>query len=62
MKKENPAVVAVHGIAHVVELAWADAIEDRPLINRIFTTNQRAYTYYSKSGKKRLSFKACCKC
>eukprot|EP00966_Prymnesium_polylepis_P202842 4699531-Prymnesium_polylepis.1 len=60
MKKENPAIVGVHGIAHVLELLWGDALKNKALIKRILVTNQKAYNHYAKSGKKRLTFKACC--
>ena len=60
MKKENPAVVGVHAIAHVLELSWGDALKNKVLIKRILVTNQKAYNHYAKSGKKRLTFKACC--
>ena len=61
LKEENPAVVGVHAIAHIVELAWADAIKVKPLIKRMLLTSQKAYTHYAGSPKKRLTFKACCK-
>ena len=61
LKQENSAVVGVHAIAHVVELAWADAIKDRKLIKRMLATNQKAYVHYGGSAKKRLTFKACCR-
>ena len=60
MKKENPAVIGVHGIAHLLELCWGDALKEKVLIKRILATNQKAYNHYAKSGKKRLTFKACC--
>ena len=60
IKKENPAVIGVHGIAHVLELAWGDALKSKVLVNRIQVTNQKGYNHYAKSGKKRLTFKASC--
>ena len=33
-------VLGVHGVAHVIELAWADAIKGEPLIDEMLETNQ----------------------
>ena len=54
-------MIGVHAIAHVVELAWAEAIKNKPLIKRVIETNQAGYNHYAKSGKKRLTYAACCK-
>ena len=47
IKKEVPHVKAVHAVAHVVELAWADALKGEPLIDEMLETNQMAYVHYA---------------
>jgi hypothetical protein len=61
LKKEVPHVKGVHGVAHVVELAWADALKGEPLIDEMLETNQMAYVHYAGSGKKKLTYGASCK-
>jgi len=60
LKKEVGHVLCVHAIAHVVELAWADALKGEPLIDEMLVTNQMAYVHYAGSGKKKLSYQASC--
>jgi hypothetical protein len=60
LKKEVPHVKGVHGVAHVVELAWADALKGEPLIDEMLETNQMAYVHYAGSGKKKLTYSASC--
>ena len=60
VKKEVPHVKAVHGVAHVVELAWADALKGEPLIEEMLETNQMAYVHYAGSSKKKLTYSASC--
>ena len=55
-----PHVKGVHGVAHVVELAWADALKGEPLIDEMVETNQMAYVHYAGSGKKKLTYSAMC--
>lgn len=60
LKQEVPHVIAVHGVAHVLELAWADALKDELLIEEMLETNQKAYVHYAGSGKKKLTYRGCC--
>ena len=60
LKKEVPHIKGIHGVAHVVELAWADATKGEPLIDEMHETNQMAYVHYAGSGKKKLMYSACC--
>ena len=60
LKRELPHVIGVHGVAHILELAWAEAVKDEPLIAEMLETNQEAYNHYADSGKKRLAFEHCC--
>ena len=60
LKKEVPHVKAVHGVAHVVELAWGDAVKGEPLIDEMLETNQMVYVHYAGSGKKKLTYSTAC--
>jgi hypothetical protein len=60
LKREVSHVVGVHAAAHVVELAWADALKGEPLIDEMLETNQMAYVHYAGSGKKKLAYLAAC--
>ena len=60
LKKEVGHVIGVHAIAHVVELAWADALKGEPLVDEMLVTNQMAYVHYAGSGKKKLRYNASC--
>ena len=60
LKQEVPHAIGVHAVAHVVELAWADALKGEPLIDEMLETNQMAYVHYAGSGKKKLSYNAAC--
>lgn len=60
IKHEVPHVIGVHAVAHVVELAWADALKGEPLIDEMLETNQLAYVHYAGSGKKKLSYGVAC--
>ena len=60
LKKEVPHVIGVHGVAHLFELAWLAAVKDQPLIQEMLEINTEAYNWWAGSGKKRLSFGACC--
>ena len=60
MKGEVPHVLGVHAVAHVLELGWLDAVKDVTLIEEMLAINQEAYVHYAQSGKKRLTFEACC--
>ena len=51
----------MHAVAHVVELAWGDALKAEPLIEELLETNQMAYVHYAGSGKKKLSYLAACR-
>ena len=59
-KQEVPHVIGVQGVAHILELSWLDAIKGYPLVTEMLETNQEAYVHYAQSGKKRLTFEACC--
>lgn len=58
LKKENPSVVVVHGVAQNNELSWADALIDIEMIGKVVRTNQEACTFYGGSANKRLSYTA----
>ena len=60
LKKEVPHVKAVHGVAHVVELAWNDAVSGEVLLEEMFATNQLAYVHWAGSAKKKLSHNSVC--
>ena len=55
-----PHIKAVHGVAHVIELAWKDALKAELLIDEMLATNQAAYVHYAGSAKKKLSYRAAC--
>lgn len=59
-RNEVPHVVGVHAVAHVTELAWADALKGEALIDEMLETNQMGYNHYAGSGKKKLSYSAAC--
>jgi hypothetical protein len=60
LKKEVPHVKGVHGVAHVVELAWADGLKGELLIDEMLETNQMGYVHYAGSGKKKLTYGVSC--
>ena len=47
LKEEVPHIKAVHGVAHVIELAWGDALKGEPEIDEMLETNQMAYNHYA---------------